>query len=131
MTDQNDNEKETPETPETPATPETPEPTPQPETEADTGAHQQTYAPDPEPEVYPSGIWMRALHMIIFMILFGVAETLLFFMAVFQFLWMLFTKKRNPSIAQFGDQISSWLAAVGRFQSGATDDKPFPWSDAK
>jgi hypothetical protein len=85
---------------------------------------------DPTNEVYPSGVWMRALHMIIFMALFGVAEGLLFFMALFQFFWMLFTKKRNPSIAQFGNQISEWLRAVGRFQSGATDDKPFPWSQA-
>jgi len=92
---------------------------------------QESYRPEPEPEVYPSGIWMRALHMIIFMVLFGVAETLLFFMAIFQFLWMLFTKKRNPSVAQFGDMVSEWLRDVGRFQSGATDDKPFPWSDMK
>jgi|GEM_PF-1569470 len=91
---------------------------------------QAPFTSEPEPDVYPSGIWMRALHMVIFMILFGVAETLLFFMAVFQFLWMLFTRKRNPSVAQFGDQVSQWLRDVGRFQSGATDDKPFPWSDA-
>lgn len=122
MTDQNENEKETPQTNDAPES----EPKPTPESEP-----QFTRVPNPEDEVYPSGIWMRALHMIIFMVLFGVAETLLFFMAIFQFLWMLFTKKRNPSIAQFGDMVSQWLADVGRFQSGATDDKPFPWSETK
>ena len=122
MTDQNDNEKETPETSETAEVSE--------ETTTNSTEHMR-YQPEPEPQIYPSGIWMRALHMIIFMVLFGVAETLLFFMAVFQFLWMLFTKKRNPSVAQFGDQVSQWLASVGRFQSGATDDKPFPWSETK
>ena len=78
---------------------------------------------------YPSGTWMRALHMIIFLILFGVAETILFFLTVIQFLWMLFSKSRNPSIAQFGDQISEWLRAVARFQTGASDRKPFPWKE--
>ncbi len=121
MTDQNDNDKDTPETNESQLGTEQ---QPEPET-------QFTRMPDPENEAYPSGIWMRALHMIIFIALFGVAEALLFFMAVFQFLWILFTKKRNLSIAEFGDQVSEWLAAVGRFQSGATDNKPFPWSKIK
>lgn len=80
---------------------------------------------------YPSGTWMRALHMIIFMILFGVAETILFFLTIIQFFWMLFGKSRNPSIAQFGDQISNWLRDVARFQSGASDLKPFPWSETR
>ena len=94
MTDQNENEKEKDnDVPETPSD------------EAETTSEprqseQRRY--EPEPEIYPSGIWMRALHMIIFMALFGVAEGILFFMAVFQFFWMLFTKSRNPSIAQFG-----------------------------
>ncbi len=122
MTDQNENNNETPETPETPVS----EPEPTTETHQ---THHKRY--EPEPEIYPSGVWMRALHMIIFMALFGVAEGILFFMAVFQFFWMLFTKSRNPSIAQFGDQVSEWLRAVGRFQTGATDDKPFPWSETK
>ncbi len=78
---------------------------------------------------YPSGIWMRALHMIIFLILFGFAETILFLLTIVQFFWMLFSKKRNPSIAQFGNQISNWLRSVARFQSGASDQKPFPWSE--
>ena len=125
MTDQNENNdnKETPEV--TDAAEQTGNDT------VSSASEQTTYRPEPEPEVYSSGIWMRALHMIIFMVLFGVAETLLFFMAIFQFLWMLFTKKRNPSIAQFGDMVSEWLRDVGRFQTGATDDKPFPWSDTK
>lgn len=127
MSDQENKENETPENNETveaSAAETTTESTQ--ETRSDESYHVRD-----ENEIYPSGIWMRALHMIIFMILFGVAETLLFFMAIFQFLWMLFTKKRNPSIAQFGDMVSAWLRDVGRFQSGATDDKPFPWSDMK
>ena len=131
MTDQNENEKETPETNDTVEASEAETSQEPQETTQEARSDESYHATDPESVVYPSGIWMRALHMIIFMVLFGVAETLLFFMAIFQFLWMLFTKKRNPSIAQFGDMVSAWLRDVGRFQSGATDDKPFPWSDMK
>ena len=81
------------------------------------------------PDQYPSGVWMRALHMLIFAILFGFAETLLILLALLQLGWMIFAKKRNPSLAQFGDQLSDWLHAVGRFQSGASDRKPFPWKE--
>jgi hypothetical protein len=79
---------------------------------------------------YPGGMALRALHMLIFAILFGFAETLLLLLALLQLGWMVFSKKRNPSLAQFGDQMARWLRDVARFQSGASDDKPFPWKQA-
>ena len=92
-----------------------------------------TYEPETAKEDlgdYPSGVWMRALHMLIFLVLFGVAETILLVLTILQLGWMIFAKKRNPSLAQFGHQAGTWLQAVARFQSGASDDKPFPWKDA-
>lgn len=92
-----------------------------------------TYEPEtPEdaPREYPSGVWMRALHMLVLAVLFGLAETILLLLAILQLGWMIFSKKRNPSIAQFGDQLGNWLRHVSRFQSGASDDKPFPWKEA-
>lgn len=91
-----------------------------------------TYEPDNEentPEEYASGVWMRAFHMVIFAVLFGFAETLLLLMAVLQFGWLLFAKKRNPSIARFRDTLGQWLRSVSQFQSGASDNKPFPWKE--
>lgn len=79
---------------------------------------------------YPQGTAMRALHMLIFAILFGFAETLMLLLALLQLGWMIFSKKRNPSLAQFGDQMGAWLQDVAKFQSGASDDKPFPWKEA-
>ncbi len=76
----------------------------------------------------PSGIWMRGLMMLIFALLFGLAETVLAVVAVVQFLWMLFTKEKNALLMGFGDDLADWLADVARFQTGATEDKPFPWS---
>jgi hypothetical protein len=74
-----------------------------------------------------SNPWPRGLAMLAFMILFNVAQTVLVIAAVLQFLWLLFAKERNHAIADVGDSLSKWLAAVARFQTGATDDKPFPW----
>jgi len=76
----------------------------------------------------PKGIWMRGLMMLILALMFALAETILGVIAVVQFLWMLFTKEKNPLLRDFGGDLGEWMAAVARFQSGATDDKPFPWA---
>lgn len=73
-------------------------------------------------------IWMRGLFMILFAILFGVGEFVLSVGAVLQFFWMLIRKERNPHIVRFGEDLSDWLARVARFQTGATEDKPFPFA---
>jgi len=76
----------------------------------------------------PESIWLRGLWSLILIILFGIAETLLFFVAVIQFLWMLFSRKRNQFLVDFGASLAKWLAKTARFQSAASEEKPFPWS---
>ncbi len=83
--------------------------------------------PDEKTYATPSSIWMRGLYMVIFAAFFGLAETLLLVIAVVQFFWLLFRKEKNAALADFGVSLGKWLARVAGFQSGATDDKPFPW----
>ena len=75
----------------------------------------------------PKGIWMRGLYMIILGLMFALAETILCVVAVVQFFWMLFTKNKNQLLAEFGQDMGKWLSDVAQFQTGATEDKPFPW----
>lgn len=77
------------------------------------------------------GIWLRGLWMLILVVLFGVAETLLFLSAVIQFFWMLVTGDRNRFITEFGDKLANWLAITARFQTARSEQKPFPWSEWK
>lgn len=72
-------------------------------------------------------IWMRGILMLVFVFFFGVAEMMLFFSVILQFLWMLFRKTPNQTIASFGKSLAKWLPKVARFQTGATEDLPFPW----
>ncbi|MBR9653568.1 DUF4389 domain-containing protein [Thalassovita aquimarina] len=74
------------------------------------------------------GVWLRLLFMIIFAVLFGIAETILAVGAVLQFGFLLFTGKRNESIADFGVKLADWMRDVARFQTVVTEDKPFPFS---
>jgi len=84
---------------------------------------------EPSEKTYTAqpSVWMRGLFMLIFAAFFGLAETVLFVVALVQFLWMLFAKEKNKALADFGVSLGNWLAHVAAFQSGATDDKPFPW----
>jgi len=71
--------------------------------------------------------WKRGLTMLAFLVLIWVAQWVLGLSAVVQFLWMAVTGGRNRQIASFGEGLGDWLNRAARFQTGATEDKPFPW----
>ncbi len=73
-------------------------------------------------------VWMRGLWMLVLAALFGLGETVLAIAAVIQFFWMLFGKEKNQPIVEFGKDLSDWLARVALFQTGSTEDKPFPFA---
>lgn len=72
-------------------------------------------------------IWLRGLWMLVLVILFGVAETVLLLAAVLQFAWMLIAKEKNEFLVEFGGSLGKWLNKTARFQTGAAEEKPFPW----
>lgn len=73
--------------------------------------------------------WLRGLYMLIFVVFFAIAETLLHLIALVQFLWMLFAGSPNDAVRRFGVSMALWMADVARFQACHTDEKPFPWKD--
>jgi hypothetical protein len=75
-----------------------------------------------------NNVWMRGLWMLVLAFLFGVGEFVLVVAAVLQFLWLLFAKEKNRPIADFGADLSDWLARIALFQAGTTEDKPFPFA---
>jgi hypothetical protein len=94
-----------------------------------------TVLEEPAPEAEPAedaldddyNVWLRGLWMLIFACFLSLGGSLLGVAAVFQFLWMLFAKERNRPVAEFGEDLSRWLARVARFQTAATEEKPFPF----
>ena len=73
--------------------------------------------------------WLTALYMIFFLFAFGVGESILGFVAVVQFFWLLVSGGPNHALRRFGTSLSRWFADVVRFLTCASDDKPFPWKD--
>lgn len=73
-------------------------------------------------------IWMRGLFMVLFLFAFGLGETVLFFVALLQFFWLLATRQPNLLVKNFGSSLALWLGAVVRFLTCVSDDKPFPFA---
>ncbi|MEE4360533.1 MAG: DUF4389 domain-containing protein [Pseudomonadales bacterium] len=94
------------------------------------GAGDGAGAGGPEPWASRS-IWMRALFMVLFVVLYSVAETLVFVIVLLQFLIVLFTGEKNERLLAFGDQVSLYVYDVLRFQTFNSEDRPFPFSDLR
>jgi hypothetical protein len=82
---------------------------------------------DKERSTERSGAWKRGLFMLLLAVAFGVAQSLLFLLALVQFLWLLFAGERNQFLVRFGSSLSVWFADAARFLSCASEEMPFPW----
>ena len=83
---------------------------------------------EPATNVRKSDVWKRGLIMLVFMFLFGVGQSILYLIAVIQFLWLLFANEPNRFLVDFGKSLALWLADTARFLCCATNERPFPWN---
>ena len=75
-------------------------------------------------------IWIRLLNMVIIAVLMSMASSLLGIMTVAQFLIMLFNKRQpNEQLAEMGTTMGVWMAKAARYQTGASEVKPWPWTE--
>jgi Domain of unknown function (DUF4389) len=73
--------------------------------------------------------WLRVLYLVFFLIAFGFGQSILCFITVVQFVWLLATGEPNASLRRFGTSLARWFSDVVRFLTCASDEKPFPWKD--
>ena len=74
-------------------------------------------------------VFIRALFMVLFVIIYYVAEWLVVAVAVFQFVVVLITGKQNGNLTTFGDGLSRFVYQIAKFLTFNTEDKPFPFSE--
>lgn len=72
---------------------------------------------------------LRVLWMLVFLLVWWVAEAVLGALIVLQLIYRLFYGAPNGSLMNFGDGLSQFLAQIGRFGCFHTDQKPWPFSD--
>lgn len=75
-------------------------------------------------------IWLRLVHMFIIAVLMSMASTLLGILTVAQFVIMLFNKRApNDQLAEIGTTMGVWMAKAARYQTAASEVKPWPWTE--
>jgi hypothetical protein len=85
----------------------------------------------PQVESYdkPEPMWLRVIWMVILAGLTSLATSLLIVAAVLQVIAKLVNNGTpNDRIKAFGEGLARWFARTARYQTFATDEKPFPWS---
>jgi hypothetical protein len=74
-------------------------------------------------------ILLRVLWMVLFVLVWQVAETVLAVVVLAQLVYRLFNGAPSLSMMSFGDSLSQYLAQIGRFGTFNTDQKPWPFAD--
>ena len=78
----------------------------------------------------PDNMLQRLIYMILIAIMISLAQTVLGVVTVIQFVIMLINEKQpNPRLAEFGTDLGIWVAKAARYQTAASNVKPWPWTE--
>ncbi len=71
-------------------------------------------------------LWLRALYMLFYAIAYGIAETIVVFLSIVQFLVILFTGQANERLLSFGNNLATYVYQILRFSTFNSELRPFP-----
>ncbi|WP_093027919.1 DUF4389 domain-containing protein [Ruegeria marina] len=75
-------------------------------------------------------LWWRLLFMLLIAVMINLAQTILAVVTVVQFIIMAVSKGQpNERLADFGTDLGIWIAKAARFQTAASEVKPWPWTE--
>lgn len=74
-------------------------------------------------------VLLRVLWMVVFVVVWQVAVTVLAVVVLVQLAYRLFYGAPSLSLMSFGDSLSQYFAQIGRFGTFQTDQKPWPFAD--
>lgn len=80
-------------------------------------------------ELERESILLRILWMVVFVIVWQLAELVLGGVVLLQLGYRLFYAAPSASLLGFGDSLSQYLAQIGRFGTFNTEEKPWPFAD--
>jgi len=71
--------------------------------------------------------WIRLLFIVIYAILWRIAELVLAVTVLLQFLWTLFGGAPNQSLREFGQRLGAWIRQVVEYLTYVGDQRPWPF----
>ena len=75
------------------------------------------------------GTWTRLFFMLVFTIIYMVAEVVLTAVVVIQFFFVLLSTKANPQLLRLGAQLSEFIRQILLYLTFNTEERPFPFAD--
>ncbi|PCD00252.1 DUF4389 domain-containing protein [Halopseudomonas pelagia] len=73
--------------------------------------------------------WLRLLYTLLLALAWQVTELLLIAVVILQIGYRVFTAKADPRLAEFGSSLSAYAAQIGRYVTGASEQKPWPFME--
>lgn len=74
-------------------------------------------------------IWVRGLFMLLMGCAYQLSGTLLFIIAIFQFVTTLLTSTPNARLLSFGRSLGLYIRQIVHFLTFSSEDIPFPFND--
>ena len=74
-----------------------------------------------------SSTWRRLIYMVLFAVIYRIAEVVLFAVVVIQFLFKLLTGGANQQLRVAGQHLGAYIRDIVLFLTFATEDKPYPF----
>ena len=74
-------------------------------------------------------IWMRGVFILLFGLIYSVAEVVMIAVVALQFVFILFTQNKNLKVLAFGADLSEYLYQIFRYLTFNTDNRPFPFTE--
>ena len=71
--------------------------------------------------------WLRGLYMLLFLLIWHIAEIIVIGLAVAQFLFAILSGKGNANLMLFGSSMSQYVRQIVNYLSYTADKKPFPF----
>ena len=71
--------------------------------------------------------WLRLVFIVVFGVVWWIAEVVLTAVVVLQFLWVLFTGEPNERLRAFGQSLSRYAYQLFRYVTFNSDARPFPF----
>ena len=72
---------------------------------------------------------IRLLYTIVFLVVLEILKLIVQGVVVFQYIYMLITRRTNEPVRRFGNQVSTYAYRVMRYITLAENPLPFPFND--
>lgn len=79
--------------------------------------------------VKDGALWIRLLHMILFAVIFNIAEIVIAVVVVVQFFFRLFTGKPHERFTGLGAALGLYVREMVEYLTFASDERPYPFGD--